>query len=102
LRKELPAHFVVGNPFDLTGDATAKIYSEVAEKAAEHFDVLGLIFGDPIDEAHTAVDPARGDLVIFLGGAEIERAEREKIHAMGVPVFPTPERGIKALAQLYK
>ena len=102
LRKELPEHFVVGNPFDLTGDATAKIYAEVAEKAAEHFDVLGLIFGDPIDEAHTAVDPARGDLVIFLGGAEIERAEREKIHAMGVPVFPTPERGIKALAQLYK
>ena len=102
LRGELPEHFVVGNPFDLTGDATAEIYGDVAAKAADHFDVLGLIFGDPIHDAHTAVDPERGDLVIFLGGAEVEREERVKIHEMGVPVFPTPERGIKALAQLYK
>ena len=102
LREELPEHFVVGNPFDLTGDATAELYAEVARKAAEHFDVISLVFGDPIDQAHTAVDPSRGDLVIFLGGAEVERAERVKIHSMGVPVFPTPERGVKALAQLYK
>ncbi|MEE8209188.1 MAG: CoA-binding protein, partial [bacterium] len=102
LRGELPEHFVVGNPFDLTGDATAEIYADVAAKVADHFDVLGLIFGDPIHDAHTAVDPERGDLVIFLGGAEVEREERVKIHEMGVPVFPTPERGIKALAQLYK
>lgn len=102
LRDELPDHFVVGNPFDLTGDATAKLYAEVAEKAADHFDTIGLIFGDPIDEAHTSVVAERGDLVIFLGGAEVERAERVKIHQMGVPVFPTPERGVKALAQLLR
>lgn len=102
LREELPAHFVVGNPFDLTGDATAALYADVAKKAAGHFDVIGLIFGDPIADANTAVEPSRGDLVIFLGGADVERAERVKIHAKGVPVFPTPERGIKALAQLFK
>jgi acetyltransferase len=100
LREELPEHFVVGNPFDLTGDATAGLYADVARKAADHFDIIGLIFGDPIHEAHTAVVPERGDLVIFLGGAEVEREERVKIHSMGVPVFPTPERGVKALAQL--
>jgi acyl-CoA synthetase (NDP forming) len=102
LRGELPDHFVVGNPFDLTGDATAELYADVASKAADYFDVLGIIFGDPIHDAHTAIDPERGDLVIFLGGAEVEREERVKIHEMGVPVFPTPERGVKALAQLYK
>jgi acyl-CoA synthetase (NDP forming) len=101
LRGELPEHFVVGNPFDLTGDATAALYADVAAKAADHFDVIGLIFGDPVHDAHTAVVPERGDLVIFLGGAEVEREERVKIHSMGVPVFPTPERGVKALAQLF-
>jgi acetyltransferase len=102
LRQELPEHFVVGNPFDLTGDATAELYGQVAEKVADYFDILGLIFGDPIVDAHKVVDPERQDLVIFLGGAEVERLERVKIHSKGVPVFPTPERGIKALAQLFQ
>jgi acetyltransferase len=39
-------------------------------------------------------------LVIFLGGADVERRERELMHLNGIPVFPTPERGVKALAQV--
>jgi acetyltransferase len=41
-------------------------------------------------------------LVIFLGGAEVEREEREKLYDAGIPVFPTPERGVKALAQFFR
>jgi acyl-CoA synthetase (NDP forming) len=41
-------------------------------------------------------------LVVFLGGAEVEHAEREKLYAAGIPVFPTPERGIAALAQFFR
>jgi acetyltransferase len=40
--------------------------------------------------------------VIFLGGAEVEREERQKLYEAGIPVFPTPERGVKALAQFFR
>jgi acetyltransferase len=38
--------------------------------------------------------------VVFLGGADVEREERLRMHRKKVPVFPTPERGIRALARL--
>jgi acetyltransferase len=48
------------------------------------------------------VTPGAPELVIFLGGAEVEREEREKFYDAGIPVFPTPERGVKALAQFFR
>jgi acetyltransferase len=61
-----------------------------------------VIFGDPISGACRQVTPGESELVIFLGGAEVEREEREKFYDAGVPVFPTPERGVKALAQFFR
>jgi len=72
----------------------------VIQAAREYYDTLGVIFGDPIEDASRVVTPGENELVIFLGGAEVERHERELMHRKGVPVFPTPERGIKALAQV--
>ena len=40
--------------------------------------------------------------MVFLGGAEVEREERAKLYDAGIPVFPTPERGIRALAQFFR
>jgi acetate---CoA ligase (ADP-forming) len=96
----IPAHAIRSNPLDLTGDANAKMFGEVIERARPHFDTLGVIFGDPILDASTVVTPGANELIIFLGGAEVEREERLKMHRKGIPVFPTPERGIRALAQL--
>jgi acetyltransferase len=59
-----------------------------------------VIFGDPILDASRVVTAGSNELIIFLGGADVERAEKIKMHKNGVPVFPTPERGIRALAQL--
>ncbi|MFN3477380.1 MAG: acetate--CoA ligase family protein, partial [Candidatus Methylomirabilales bacterium] len=66
LRSFLPSHFIVGNPLDLTGDATAELYRQVAEAAAPHYDTIVLLFGDPIEGASEVVSKDRGDLVIFL------------------------------------
>jgi acetyltransferase len=101
LRALLPSHCIVANPLDLTGDATAALYRRVAEATAAHVDYQVIIFGDPIPGAAEAVTPGAPQLVIFLGGAEVERQERERMHARKVPVFPTPERGIRALARLF-
>ena len=100
LRPLLPAHCIVANPLDLTGDATAALYRQVAEATAPHFDAQVIIFGDPIAEAAEVVTPGAPQLVVFLGGAEVERQERLRMHRMKVPVFPTPERGLRAFARL--
>jgi acyl-CoA synthetase (NDP forming) len=96
----VPAHASRSNPLDLTGDANAAMFQNVIELARPYYDTLGVIFGDPIIDASRVVTPGANELVIFLGGAEVERTERIRMHQNGVPVFPSPERAIRALAQV--
>ncbi len=96
----IPPHASRSNPLDLTGDANATMFQNVIELARDHYDTLGIIFGDPIVDASQVVTPGANELVIFLGGAEVERTERVRMHLNQVPVFPSPERGIRALAQV--
>jgi acetyltransferase len=96
----IPAHAIKANPIDLTGDATAQMFGEVIRETRDYFDTLGVIFGDPVEGASEVVSPGANELVIFLGGADVERKERELMHLKGIPVFPTPERGVKTLARV--
>ncbi|MDI9569801.1 MAG: acetate--CoA ligase family protein [Pseudomonadota bacterium] len=101
LRSFLPPHCGVSNPIDLTGDAITdpSLYSRVIEAAKKDFDTSVVIFGDPIKGAADIVT-GEGELIVFCGGAEVEREESRRMHAKGIPVFPTPERGIRALHRL--
>jgi acyl-CoA synthetase (NDP forming) len=96
----IPAHAIKANPIDLTGDATAQMFGDVIEVTRKYYDTLGVIFGDPVENASKVVTPNANELIIFYGGADVERYESEQMHLRGIPVFPTPERGIKALAQV--
>ena len=96
----IPAHAIKANPLDLTGDATAQMFKDVIEVTRKHYDTLGVIFGDPVEDASLVVTPQANELIVFYGGADVERHESELMHLKGIPVFPTPERGIKALAQV--
>jgi acetyltransferase len=96
----IPPHAIKTNPIDLTGDATANMFGDVIQATRDHYDTLGVIFGDPIMDASQVVTPGANELIIFLGGAEVERRERELMHLKGIPVYPTPERGVKALARV--
>ncbi len=96
----IPAHAIKANPIDLTGDADAEMFGNVIEVTRRYYDTLGIIFGDPVEGASDVVTSAANELIIFLGGADVERLERERMHLKGIPVFPTPERGIKALARV--
>jgi acetyltransferase len=104
LRDMLPSHCAVGNPVDLTGDvmSDAGLYKKVMDETRSEFDYQVVIFGDPIPGASEVVTPGADELVIFLGGAEVEQQERRKLYDKGIPVFPTPERGVKALAQFFR
>jgi acyl-CoA synthetase (NDP forming) len=103
LRTFLPAHCGVGNPIDLTGDAIAdpSLYSRVIDVSRSDYDTMVVIFGDPIHGASDIVT-GKGELVIFCGGADVEREESRLIHRKGIPVYPTPERGLKALYQFFR
>jgi acetyltransferase len=96
LREFLPSHFIVGNPLDLTGDGDAEVFRRVIATARDHYDVVLTIFGDPIPGASKALEPGKTDLVAYLGGADVERAERLLLHEKGIAVFPTPDRAVKA------
>ncbi len=104
LKGMVPAHCVVANPVDLTGDvmSDASLYRKVMDEAQSEYDYQVVIFGDPIPGASEVVTPGARELVVFLGGAEVEREEREKLYTVGVPVYPTPERGVAALAQFFR
>jgi len=96
----IPPHAIRANPLDLTGDADAGMFQEVMQLARPYYDTLGIIFGDPIVDASRIVTAGANELITFLGGAEVERAEKLKMHQQGIPVFPSPERAIRALSQL--
>jgi acyl-CoA synthetase (NDP forming) len=98
LQEILPAHCIVGNPLDLTGDTDADRYRKVLSAVEGHYDVVMTIFGDPIAGAADVVRPGKCDLVAYLGGADVEREERRKMHEKKIAVFPTPERAVKALS----
>jgi acetate---CoA ligase (ADP-forming) len=98
LREVLPSHFIVGNPLDLTGDGDAERFRDVIAAARDHYDVVLTIFGDPIPGASKALEPGKPDLVAYLGGADVERAERLLLHEKGIAVFPTPDRAVKAFS----
>ena len=98
LREFLPPHFIVGNPLDLTGDGTAELFRRVIATARDHYDAVLTIFGDPIPGASETLEPGKPDLVAYLGGADVERAERLRFHEKGIAVFPTPDRAVKAFS----
>ena len=104
LREIVPAHCAVGNPVDLTGDVMSdpSLYAKVIDASRPEYDNLVLIFGDPIPGAAQIVTPGARELVIFMGGADVERQEVPLMHQKGVPVFPTPERGLAALHQFFR
>jgi len=96
----IPAHAIKANPIDLTGDANAKMFGDVIEVTRKYYDTLCVIFGDPVEGASNVVIPDANELIVFYGGADVERRESELMHLKGIPVFPTPERGVKALAKV--
>jgi acyl-CoA synthetase (NDP forming) len=104
LRAFLSDHCGVSNPVDLTGDAITdpSLYARVIKEARSEFDIMVVLFGDPIHGASDMVTPGESELVIFCGGADVEREETALMHKKGIPAFPTPERGIRALYQFFR
>lgn len=109
LRTVLPNQCVLSNPLDLTGDATAQRYLDALEVVvqSETVDAYLVIFGDPIEHAAETIAKIRSMtskpiIAAFLGGGEVQKREVPLLNVAGVPVFPTPERAVRALDALLR
>lgn len=107
LRTVLPNQCVLSNPLDLTGDATAQRYQDALEVIVrtDLADAYLVIFGDPIEGAAEKMAQIRAltekpILCAFLGGGEVQKREVPLLNKAGIPVFPTPERAVRAFGAL--
>jgi acyl-CoA synthetase (NDP forming) len=94
---------ILSNPLDLTV-APAEHFGAAVAVAERHklADTYLLIFGDPIPGATEVVQKLKSRMgarfaVAYLGGGDVEKEERLLMHAAGIPVFPTPQRAIRAI-----
>jgi acetyl coenzyme A synthetase (ADP forming)-like protein len=109
LKRELPSHFTISNPLDLTGDATAKLYEDIIQRLSNEkdIDIFLPIIGDPIPEVSKVFtnlkDRIKQDIIVcFFGGGKVQEEETLTMHESGLPVFPSPERAVKAIAKILK
>ncbi len=110
LRRHLPPHAVVGNPVDLTADTDDERYRVVFDEvlSRERFDAV-LVIAPPHPPgmswrvAEYAADAMRRFGVPFAAvvtGGKLAEALAAEFERRGVPAYPTPERGVRALAAL--
>jgi acyl-CoA synthetase (NDP forming) len=109
LRKTLPPFCVVGNPVDLTGSADAGSFRRSLEVLASDpgSDILMPVFvfqdaplGFTAGELEDAMAPvcAMGKTVVAVaGGGPFTRQQVARLQRIGMPVFPSAGRAVKAL-----
>jgi len=107
LSNVLPPYCIIGNPLDLTGDTNAERYYEVVKKlkSIDYIDIVLLIFGDPIPNAVDFAKRMKNEVsqeivACYIGGGDIQDKEVLNLHEAGMPVFPTPERAMRAISAL--
>lgn len=105
----LPNQCVLSNPLDLTGDATAQRYLDALGTIvkSDQIDAFLVIFGDPIEGAAEMMQKMKAMtdkpiLAAFLGGGDVQKRETPLLHAAKIPVFPTPERAVRAFGALLR
>jgi acyl-CoA synthetase (NDP forming) len=92
------------NPLDLASLSIEhfRIAARMADEASIA-DIILLMFGDPIvGAAELAVELSAGlrarVCAAYYGGGAVEQTERRQMQRAGVPVFPSPERAMRAIA----
>jgi acetyl coenzyme A synthetase (ADP forming)-like protein len=110
LREVLSEFCTFSNPFDLTTESlNPEHFGLVIEenKDNDKINAFITIFGDPIVGAAEVIkristETDKPIVVTYLGGGDVEMIERDKMRAVGISVFPTPERAVVALQALVK
>jgi len=106
LRTFLPPSAAFGNPVDVIGDADPDLYTKAfaVMQEDEKIDAIVVVVTPqnmtrPLELAEKLAAAHRGQkpvLAVFMGGTEVAAA-KEKLMALGIPNYPSPDRAITAL-----
>lgn len=109
LSKHLPPYVSLHNPIDLTGDVTAERYKIAIENCIKEYDgiVAIVLFQVPLLEeaiVDVVIDMKKYGKPILCcasGGVFTEKLT-DRLESNGIPVYPTPERAVKAFSAMVK
>ncbi len=107
LRKVMPGYASLHNPLDLTADADAARYETAVEDSIGKYDgaVLVTLFQVPtLEESITdtiiSLQKHGKPILCCAAGGVFSRNMSERLESHGIPVYPTPERAVRAFAAL--
>ncbi len=109
LKKSLPEYGIAKNPVDLTGDATVERYQKALDIVLNDKNVSGVVV-IALMQIPTLTDDIVGVLrdakahgkpiAVCSAGSDYVIERNRKLEMYGIPVYPTPERAVKALKVL--
>ncbi len=111
LKENFPPHAVAGNPTDVVGDTDAQRYKVAIEAFVNDPNVDAIViitlFQVPLLDEMELIDilanyAGKSDkpiVAVAMGGKKTEYYAKI-LEDKGVPVYPTPERGVRAIAGL--
>ena len=111
LEKAFPPFFGMHNPIDLTGSGRNEDYHTALTEALPHYDaavVIVLMGATTVTEGATgliarACHEAKKPVVCcILQGLGYTQEAMHELLKLGIPVYPSPERAVRALSALRK
>jgi acetate---CoA ligase (ADP-forming) len=111
LKSFLPEYATPKNPVDITGDATVERYKKTLDIIFKDKNIDGVMcvalmqlptLDDEIVEVLKDCKMSGKPMTVCSAGSEFVQERNRKLESYGIPVYPTPERAIKALAALYE
>jgi acetyl coenzyme A synthetase (ADP forming)-like protein len=111
LKKVLPDYGIAKNPVDLTGDATVERYQKALEIVFNDKNISGVVcivlmqIPTLTDEIVNILRDCKAfgkPITVCSAGSDYVLERNRKLEAFGIPVYPTPERAVKALSILYE
>lgn len=112
MKKSMPDYVSLHNPIDLTGDANVNRYKIAIEECMKSNEYDGIILitlfqvptlGEEIvDYLIYTKNKIKKPLLICSTGGKFSKRLNEKMVANNIPVYPSPERAIKAMNALIR
>jgi len=109
MRKFMPNYVSLRNPIDLTGDSDAKRYMIAVEECMKSNEYDGLIvitlfqvptLGSEIVDYLINAKKFRKPIIVCSTGGKFSKEMNDKMMASNIPVYPSPERAVKAMRAL--
>lgn len=113
LKSKVPAHVVISNPIDITGDADTERYRLAMEAVLDdpNVDAIALLLFFQLPRITDDIIPLVEDLLAkshgkpIIGvsaGSKFSAVHYQLVEELGLPVYPTPERAVKVIGALVK